>query len=77
MIIIGIIFGIIAGILNVIPYIGFIIAFILVYSYFYMFGGRSTGLIYASNLETRKTLKPTKESVKKAIMTDEAEKPAE
>jgi hypothetical protein len=42
-----------------------------------MFGGRSTGLIYASNLETRKTLKPTKESVKKAIMTDEAEKPAE
>lgn len=77
MIIIGIIFGIIAGILNVIPYIGFIIAFILVYSYFYMFGGRSTGLIYASNLETRKTLKPTKESVKKAIMTDEAEKPTE
>ena len=77
MIIIWTIFGIIAGILNVIPYVGLIIAVIIFYSYFYMFGGRSTGLIYSSNLETRKTLSSLDASVKEASVTEVPEKPAD
>ncbi len=78
MIIVAIIAGIIAGILNVIPYIGSIIAILIVYSYFYMFVGRSVALIFASSEEGQMAAAKPKESVEKPAQNEEPEeKPAE
>ncbi len=71
MIVIWIIVTIITSILSAIPYIGIIIAIIFVYSYFYMFAGRSIALIFALTEEIRKTPVTPQETV------EEPEKPIE
>ena len=71
MIIIGIIAAIITSILSVIPYIGLIIAIIFVYSYFYMFVGRSIALIFTSSEEIQET------PATPQVPIEEPEKPVE
>lgn len=70
MIIIGIITAIIGGIISSIPYIGYIISTVFIFSYYYMFLGRSTALIFKSSEIFPKTSTTPQESI-------EPEKPAE
>jgi hypothetical protein len=55
--------GIIADILRIIPYIGFIIALLVVYSYVFMYSGRSVALIFKSGEEVQKTVVSSNEPV--------------
>ncbi len=61
-IIITIVAGIIADILRLIPYIGIIIALLVVYSYLFIYSGRSVALIFKSGEEVQKTIAQTEES---------------
>ena len=55
--------GIIAYILRLIPDVGVIIALLVVYSYLFMYSGRSLALIYKSGDEVQKTVISSNESV--------------
>jgi hypothetical protein len=70
MIIIGIIAGIIGGIISSIPIIGYIISTVFIFSYYYMFVGRSTALIFTSSEIFPKTSPTPQETI-------EPEKPSE
>jgi hypothetical protein len=61
-IIIMIVVGIVGDILRLIPYLGFIIALLVVYSYLFMYSGRSVALIFKSSEEVQKTIVQNKDS---------------
>ena len=63
MIIIGIITVIISGIITSIPIIGYIISTVFIFSYYYMFLGRSTALIFIASEETQKKSATSRESI--------------
>ena len=55
--------GIIGDLLRIIPYVGFIIALLLVYSYIFIYSGRSVALIFKSGDEVQKTVVTSSEHV--------------
>jgi hypothetical protein len=70
MLIIGIIIAIIGGIITSIPTIGYIIATVFIFSYYYMFIGRSIALIFISSQMIPKPSTSSQQSI-------EHDKPAE